>query len=168
MAKTNQKFTENDFRALELIQQYPTENNSQISKRMEAEGYTKGHNYLSNRMTKNDALLEQSSKVRERNEAKFQRDIVPKAMVRLEKGLDNDDLDEKAQFKYVSLAVKTGLQERSYATSPSPVPINIDTIQVYINQRSAQQDDSNKSIVIDSQERVIDDNKEGLTEGELD
>lgn len=156
MGKTTQKFTENEQKALELVKQNPAASNYKISRDLEELGYTSGDTYLTQRILKNNELASEVAIVRERNYQKLQQDITPHALTVLEDAVTSDKISKQNKFKWVKLALDKSFGDTESKHPTSPAQVNVDTIQVYINQRSQEQDDSDESIAIDSQERIID------------
>ena len=137
MAKTNQKFTRNEQKAIQLVQADPAASNYQISRELESLGYTNGDNYLSARLAKSNELALEVTKVRERNFQKLQQDITPVALEVLQDAVTSTKISKQNKFKWIKLALDKSFGDQGNQVAPSPLQVNVDSIQVYIAGRHA-------------------------------
>ena len=136
MNKINQKFTENELKAIELVRQNPAASDYKISKELQQQGYITTDTYLSDRLRNKVELRETITKYREKNLEKLHKDITPEALAILEEAVKSSKISKKNKFRWVKLALDKSFVEVNQQGMYSPTQININEMRVYLQNRT--------------------------------
>jgi len=112
-------------KAIELVvKDDPGASKAEIANKIVDLGLTKHRTAVYRRLQKSDYLHKEIHAIRDHNRQYLDRIIVPNALKTIDKAVKSKELDEKAKFPYVKLAVDKSFGDIHHVEQPSVVHID--------------------------------------------